>query len=124
MSYGIFRKPLRSSIITHNHIFVNPTRGDPIKSWSSLDYILNPTDPDAGTNRINTVSRDNLMNGAGLKYSGYYNGPTTIVGLNTSGGRWSASVSSTDHAYRLDVYTNGRIEPRQTGNKQLGRSVR
>ena len=64
------------------------------------------------------------MEGAGLKYSGYYNGPTTIVGLNTSGGRWSASVSSTDHAYRLDVYTSGRIEPRQTGNKQLGRSVR
>ena len=32
----------------------------------------NPTDPDAGTNRTNAVSRDNLMTGASLGYDGAY----------------------------------------------------
>ena len=86
-------------------------------------FLPNPTDPDAGTNRTNAVSRDNLMNGAELRYDGFYNA-TSLNYVGGAGGRWSATVSSDSQVYRLDVYPDGRIYPNDAGTRQLGRSVR
>ncbi|MBR3233287.1 hypothetical protein IKG12_00280 [Candidatus Saccharibacteria bacterium] len=69
------------------------------------------------------MSRDNLMNGAELRYDGFYNA-TSLNYVGGAGGRWSATVSSDSQVYRLDVYPDGRIYPNDAGTRQLGRSVR
>ena len=43
-----------------------------------------PTDPDAGTNRANAVSRDNLMNEVSLGYDGSY-GYYSLFNVGTNG---------------------------------------
>ena len=84
----------------------------------------NPTDPNAGTDRNNAVSRDNLMNGASLKYSGYY--VSTSLGEIGQGGGWrSSTISDSNEAHRLFIYLgNGRIGPVGYDVKFIGRSVR
>ncbi|MBR3233297.1 hypothetical protein IKG12_00330 [Candidatus Saccharibacteria bacterium] len=88
-----------------------------------MHYILNPTDPDAGTNRINAVSRDNLMEGAGLKYGGYY-GSTTLNNVGTRGYWWVSTIRGTNGAYSLLMYSDNTIYPQGNSDKYVGRSVR
>ncbi|MBR3233829.1 hypothetical protein IKG12_03155 [Candidatus Saccharibacteria bacterium] len=85
----------------------------------------NPTDPDAGTNRTNAVSRDNLMEGAGLKYSGTYNG-TSLNYVDSNGSWYSSTATNTTSAYNMYVYSdeNTCIFPRNSNNKYYGRAVR
>ncbi|MBR2864310.1 InlB B-repeat-containing protein, partial [Candidatus Saccharibacteria bacterium] len=61
------------------------------RSWSALDYVFNPDDPNVGTNRTNATARDNLMTGASLGYDGYYNG-TYLRDVGIFGRWWSTSV--------------------------------
>ncbi|MBR3233699.1 hypothetical protein IKG12_02465 [Candidatus Saccharibacteria bacterium] len=83
----------------------------------------NPTDPNAGTNRTNAVSRDNLMNGVSLGYSGNYSSKAlNVVGID---GHWqSSTISNTDYSYNLRITTEGTVNPQNRGNKFIGRSVR
>ena len=83
----------------------------------------NPTDPNAGTNRTNAVSRDNLMNEAGLKYDGYYLPMTLeIIGI---GGVWLSSIiRDANRAYFLSVNIDNGIFPLNNNSKSIGRAVR
>ena len=87
-------------------------------------YILNPTDPDAGTDRKNAVSRDNLMNGVGLGYDGYY----SSASLNTVGigATWQSSTISDDvkNSYSFGINAGGTLSPQYSHTKSIGRSVR
>ena len=83
----------------------------------------NPTDPDAGTNRTNAVSRDNLMNEAELGYDGNYSGNSLrSVGTN---GEWNSSTTR-DTRFLEFLYTNtdSYIYPQGDGSKYFGRAVR
>ena len=84
----------------------------------------NPTDPDAGTNRTNAVSRDNLMNGASLGYSGHYTG--TILNYVGERGLWWLSTihNNSSYSYFLLINTSGSIQSKGSGYKYIGRSVR
>ena len=84
----------------------------------------NPTDPNAGTNRTNAVSRDNLMNEAELNYNGIYN-KTSLDDVGALG-RWHAStINRTSASYFLYVDDlNDNISPQRDGNKYFGRAVR
>ena len=89
-----------------------------------MHYILNPTDPDAGTSRKNAVSRDNLMNGAGLEYDGYYSG-ASLNAVNV-GATWQSSTVSDDikESYSFGINAGGTLSPQYSNGKILGRSVR
>ena len=83
----------------------------------------NPTDPNAGTNRTNAVSRDNLMNGLGLEYCGGYGSSLSLVG--TLGFWWSSAIIHATHSYGLYVDTSdGILSPQSNSTKYIGRSVR
>ncbi len=86
-------------------------------------FLPNPTDPDAGTNRTNAVSRDNLMNGAGLEYSGVYSG-TVLNNISANGNWWSYAIDGSSNSYLLYIATDSDIAPRGIHAKFLGRSVR
>ena len=90
-----------------------------------MRFLPNPTDPDAGTNRTNAVSRDNLMNGAGLGYVGSYN-EILLYNVGIAGHWWSSTVSdNSNNAYRLYISLNDSlIRPRAGNNKNTGRAVR
>ncbi|MBR3233442.1 hypothetical protein IKG12_01090 [Candidatus Saccharibacteria bacterium] len=84
----------------------------------------NPTDPDAGTNRTNAVSRDNLMEGAGLGYDGFYN-TTSLNYVGAYGLRLSSTIRNTEYPYGADVNISGGILPRYHGRtKNIGFAVR
>ena len=85
----------------------------------------NPTDPDAGTNRNNAMSRDNLMNGASLGYSGHYTG-TTLNYVGERGLWWLSTIhNNSSYSYFLLINTSGSIHSEGgSGYKYLGRSVR
>ena len=84
----------------------------------------NPTDPDAGTNRTNAVSRDNLMNGTSLGYSGYFY-DTSLNNIGSVGVWWSSTSSDNVSAYYLDITKVNHVGPQNNNStKVLGRSVR
>ena len=84
----------------------------------------NPTDPDAGTNRTNAVSRDNLMEETRLGYTGAYNNNT----LNTVGKltyQQSSTLRSNATGYVLDLRKDEEaIHPQDSNYKRLGLPVR
>ena len=82
-----------------------------------------PTDPNAGTDRNNAVSRDNLMNGAGLKYDGYYL-PMTLEIIGIGGVWWSSIIRDANRAYFLSVNIDNGIFPLNNNSKSIGRAVR
>ncbi|MBR2864471.1 hypothetical protein IKE88_02925 [Candidatus Saccharibacteria bacterium] len=83
----------------------------------------NPTDPDAGTNRTNAVSRDNLMNGASLGYDGAYVA-TLLDAVGRSGFWWSSAINTSRGSIFMKVHDTGIINPRDDNNKYPGRAVR
>ena len=87
-------------------------------------FLSEPTDPDAGTNRTNAVSRDNLMEGAGLRYDGRYVN-AALNNIDTNGSWWSSTIMSTIASHTLGVGTDGGIYPKgSNSNKNYGRAVR
>ncbi|MBR2864324.1 hypothetical protein IKE88_02130 [Candidatus Saccharibacteria bacterium] len=87
-------------------------------------YILNPTDPDAGTNRTNAVSRNNLMEGAGLGYNGSYNA-TSLGHVGARGYYWSTTIYNSSNSRNIRVdYSNGGIYPQNSSTKYDGSVVR
>ena len=84
----------------------------------------NPTDPDAGTNRTDAVSRDNLMNEVSLGYSGIYvNG--VLDDVSASGSWWSSTIDHSTSSYASRVANAGsNINPQNSNQKRYGRSVR
>ena len=84
----------------------------------------NPTDPDAGTNRTNAVSRDNLMNEASLGYDGYYR-DFVLDSISENGNYWSSTIVGALGSYYLNIRTDEAILPQSyANNKYIGRSVR
>ena len=83
----------------------------------------NPTDPDAGTNRTNAVSRDNLMNNVELGYDGQSVG-TTIANVGVRGLWWSSTRNGTSSSPYLAIDMNGITYPSDSGARYSGRSVR
>ena len=81
-----------------------------------------PTDPDAGTNRANAVSRDNLMNGASLGYDRLYNNASSS-GTNSHGYWWTSTIHNTSARY-IVVATSDIISPQNSGYKYFGFAVR
>ena len=88
-----------------------------------MHYILNPTDPDAGTNRTNAVSRDNLMNGASVKYSGDYD-IGLLYNVGVGGFWWSSTILSGNSSRLLGTTNFDAINPQVGSNKNVGRTVR
>ena len=88
-----------------------------------MHYILNPTDPDAGTNRTNAVSRDNLMNEASLKYSGDYD-IGLLYNVGAGGFWWSSTILSGNSSRLLGTTNFDAINPQGGSNKNVGRTVR
>ncbi|MBR2864065.1 hypothetical protein IKE88_00760 [Candidatus Saccharibacteria bacterium] len=86
-------------------------------------FLPNPTDPNAGTNRTNAVSRDNLMEGAGLGYNGYYTS-TSLNSIGESMNLWSSTLRETKNSHFLYIDIDNRIHPVNNGVRYLGRSVR
>ena len=79
--------------------------------------------PDAGTNRTNAVSRDNLMNGLGLKYNGQYiNKDLDFVG--TDGFWWMSAIRNNTYSYSSRINTDGYIYPQGQSVQNMGRAVR
>ena len=71
------------------------------------------------------MSRDNLVNGAGLGYSGaYYN--KELQRVSTDGLWWSSTVNETRYAYDLGINKDGNyLIPQNFNNaKYYGRAVR
>ena len=88
-----------------------------------MRFLPNPTDPDAGTNRTNAVSRDNLMNGLGLKYNGQYiNKDLDFVG--TDGFWWMSAIRNNTYSYSSRINTDGYIYPQGQSVQNMGRAVR
>ena len=83
----------------------------------------NPTDPNAGTNRTNAVSRDNLMNNEELGYDGQSVG-TAIGNVGVRGLWWSSTRSGTSSSLYLAIDMNGIAYPSDSGARYSGRSVR
>ena len=84
----------------------------------------NPTDPNAGTNRTNAVSRDNLMNGMRLKYDGHYS-ETSLNNIGLGVGLWSINTRDYSTAYNLVFSNTGdHIYPQSRNNKYFGFGVR
>ena len=87
-------------------------------------FLSNPTDPNAGTNRTNAVSRDNLMNGASLGYDGSYR-TASLDNVGLYGFWWSSTIRAIDRSYHLIVSLEiSEIHPQGANNKHVGRSVR
>ena len=86
----------------------------------------NPTDPDAGTNRTNAVSSDNLMTEAGLKYSGNYVINNLLNNVGVAGTWWSSTIVNTRYSYNLRINNNVDVLRPQSDNddRYIGRSVR
>ena len=86
----------------------------------------NPTDPDAGTNRTNAVSSDNLMNEAGLKYSGNYIINDTLNNVGVAGTWWSSTIVNTRYSYNLRINNHVDVLRPQSDNddSHIGRAVR
>ena len=83
----------------------------------------NPTDPNAGTNRTNAVSRDNLMNNVELGYDGQSVG-TAIGNVGVRGLWWSSTRNGTSSSLYLAIDMNGIAYPSDSGARYSGRSVR
>ncbi|MBR2864460.1 hypothetical protein IKE88_02870 [Candidatus Saccharibacteria bacterium] len=83
----------------------------------------NPTDPNAGTNRINAVSRDNLMNEVSLGYDGSY-GYYSLFNVGTNGIWWTSDIYNDSYSHYLGLFTDGRINPQDKYHKYTGYSVR
>ncbi|MBR3233719.1 hypothetical protein IKG12_02570 [Candidatus Saccharibacteria bacterium] len=82
-----------------------------------------PTDPNAGTNRTNAVSRDNLMNNVELGYDGQ-SVSTAIGNVGVRGLWWSSTRSGTSSSLYLAIDMNGITYPSDSGARYSGRSVR
>ena len=82
-----------------------------------------PTDPDAGTNRANAVSRDNLMNEVSLGYDGSY-GYYSLFNVGTNGIWWTSDIYDDGYSRYLGLFTDGRINPQDRYHKYTGYSVR
>ncbi|MBR2864180.1 hypothetical protein IKE88_01360 [Candidatus Saccharibacteria bacterium] len=79
---------------------------------------------DAGTNRTNAVSRDNLMNGAGLGYDGYYL-QVALYRIGLAGLWWSSTIRSTSNTYYLGTNSDqDSISPQNIADKYTGRAMR
>ena len=76
-----------------------------------------------GTNRTNATARTNLMTGASLGYSGYYNG-VSLLAVGEYGYWWSSTIrNANSYSYLLRIgYDN--IGPQYSLNKYVGRAVR
>ncbi|MBR2864573.1 hypothetical protein IKE88_03485 [Candidatus Saccharibacteria bacterium] len=78
---------------------------------------------DAGTYRANAVSRDHLMNGASLKYSGDYD-IGLLYNVGVGGFWWSSTILSGNSSRLLGTTNFDAINPQVGSNKNVGRTVR
>ena len=63
------------------------------------------------------------MEGAGLKYDGYYAG-ASLGDVGAYGVWWSYTINSTNYSYVASVRSDNKIYPNDYSSKYFGRTVR
>ena len=93
-------------------------------SFYWLDRALGGT----GANRTDTTTRDKFLNQASFGYTGNYltSGylTSTLYNVGSYGIWWSSTVSNSSNAYRLNLGSNGGVNPQDNGVKNAGYSIR